>query len=225
MKPRASVLLIVLALCLSSACSKVTVNNEAADPTCGTPSLCTNGPEADTVNAPESDAELRADVTADVVEATLERYGWPDEFGGGQSTVIPNASVLAFKFSIANMGKLVKLGLISAAIGGDYKLAIYRDAGNTPGELVFSMSWRETVKRVGVNEIDVLEQLLVSGTYWLAIRAAPSVVVGYDDQHPVVALCSRNITISSLDASWPSTFGSATCSSVGAPNLYVVVSD
>ena len=68
----------------------------------------------------------------------------------------------------------------------------------------------------------MLDVPLSAGSYWIAVRAAPSVSLGFSGTTPTATMCARNLAIANLDTAWPATFGTATCTTSGILNLYVV---
>lgn len=153
----------------------------------------------------------------------ITKYGWPDPFGGTKSTV--TGTVLAYRITIPNPTTLDKFGIVTASSSGDWKLALYTDSSNQPGSLVAQMDTSASITSNGDQNADIVDVALAAGDYWIAYRSSPSLLMGYSGANPTARLCSRNLSIPSLDTAWPSTFGAASCLTTGILNLYVVTYD
>jgi hypothetical protein len=178
---------------------------------------------ADTARITLTTATAPAAATVDVTvtdPTVIERPGWPTPFVGSAN---PGAGiVLAYQVSVPLRTTLDRVGLFAAAPGGDWKMAVYADAGNVPGALVAQVAGRQSLSAAGAREADLTDVVLNPGSYWLALRIAPSVSLGHNQGATTTLRCSRSTTLPSLDDAWPSTFGAATCGQAGIYNLYFV---
>lgn len=160
-------------------------------------------------------------VTATVVDATqIVLIGWPDDFVGSSATV-GGSSARAYRVTVDDDPVMLdKLAMLADAAGGSFKMALYGDNGaNTaPGSRLVGFDTAKSIA-AGYNEFDLATDLeLAVGTYWLVIRVDPSASIGISPttNH---SLCSRSIAFTTA---WPASFGSSTCSTTQALNIYMV---
>ncbi|MBZ0234269.1 MAG: hypothetical protein K8M05_18205 [Deltaproteobacteria bacterium] len=177
-----------------------------------------------TITLSNFDAPSNTTVGVTVTDNTIvETWGWPT-FSSSTPGSISNAAVIAYRVNrpstTITASTLDKYG-ISGTAGSDFKMAIYSDASNVPGTLIHSIDSRVTATG-GFQEIDVANTAIATGAYWIAVRASPTMAVPASADGTTTTRCSRNITIASLDTAWPTTFGTATCATAPALNLYIV---
>jgi hypothetical protein len=178
---------------------------------------------ADTARITFTTATAPAAATVDVTvtdPTVIERPGWPTPFVGTSNP--GSGNVLAYRITVPLRTTLDRVGLHAAAAGGDWKMAVYADAGNVPGALVAQVAGRQSIGAAGVREADLTDVVLNPGSYWLALRIAPSATLGHNQAATTTLRCVRTTTLPSLDDPWPSSFGAATCGQSGIYNLYLV---
>ena len=166
-------------------------------------------------------APAAAVVDVTVTDPTvIERPGWPTPFVGSSNPGAGN--VLAYRITVPLRTTLDRVGLYAAAAGGDWKMAVYADAANVPGALVAQVAGRQSLSAAGAREADLTDVVLNPGSYWLALRIAPSATLGHNQGATTTLRCVRTTTLPSLDDPWPASFGAATCGQSGIYNLYLV---
>jgi hypothetical protein len=165
-------------------------------------------------------------VTSKTVSATVDdktqilTYGWPTPFAA--TTPIPQGLVVAYKVHVDATANLGQLGVHVPTANGDYRTALYADAGNAPGALVAQVPVRTALVN-GVNNYDFTapQPQVTAGYYWIALRLGQQSAVGYGDATQTGNQCIRNVDLPNLDSSWPATFGAASCTVDRLLNLWI----
>lgn len=174
-----------------------------------------------TLTLANSEAPTPTTVPVSVSDPTIvTNLGWPTAFASANT--INQGTVMAYRVTVPTTTTLDKFGLIAAAAGGDFKMALYADAGNIPGALEYQVSARQTISAAGAREVDIVDGTISAGTHWVAIRVSPSASISNSGAAMTETRCLRTVTIPSLDDPWPATFGTANCAVAAIYNLYFV---
>ena len=182
-------------------------------------------PDADAANDTATitlgnfDAPSNATVGVTVTDNTvIESWGWPNQFSPSGTQVLNSGLVFAHRISVTQAATLDRFGVFMAADTNTFKLALYTDAGNVPGTLVASFE-TPTQSATGRVEVDVPNQPIAAGNYWLAIRTNAATVV-HSASNPTATLCTRNVSVTYTNA-WPATWGTTSCSTNTIFNYYI----
>jgi len=153
-------------------------------------------------------------------KTTILTYGWPTPFAGTVS--LPQGLVVAYRVHVDATANLGQLGVYVPTANGDYRMALYADAGNTPGALVAQIPVRTALVN-GANNYDFAapQPQITAGYYWIALRLGQQSAVGYGDASQTGNQCIRNVDLPNLDSDWPATFGSAACTVDRLLNLWI----
>jgi hypothetical protein len=180
-----------------------------------------NVSETATITASGAAAPLPQTVMCTATDATtIVQYGFPNPFTGTAS--LAKGSVIAYQIVVDASTTLDSFGVFVPAGSGDFRMALYADAGGVPGALVAEMPVRQAITpSMGGTQIGNIQDVAITvGKYWVTIRVGQTTAVG---QSPSItgAQCFRNLTIPSLDDPWPTTFGGASCQTDLLMNLWI----
>jgi hypothetical protein len=145
---------------------------------------------------------------------TPSALGWPEPFAG--SELLAEDWALFQPLTLDQPRRLAALGVIGAALGGNATMALYRDAGGAPGELVASSLLKTPVD--GSTVFDVTDLDLAAGGYWIAVVLSAPTSLTADLDH-AVRRCKhwRYHT-----QPWPYSFGMVTnCADGPTLNLFL----
>jgi hypothetical protein len=137
--------------------------------------------------------------------ATVATYGNATPYGE-MSSHAPSF-LLGSKLALAVPAQLTHLAVITHDAGPMVQLALYTDAGNTPGALMASTA--ATTMVLGTMELPVAQTALPAGDYWIMgnYSASTSIGIDFSDANALVAY----VTLS---------FGAALPDPFGAPQTY-----
>jgi hypothetical protein len=175
--------------------------------------------ETATITASGAGAPLTQTVMAAVTDATVvQQFGFPTPFSSSAS--IAKGAVIAYQIVVDTSTNLDSFGVVVPAGSGDFRMALYADAGGVPGALVAEMPVRQAITPGGTQIGNIPDVPITNGKYWVTLRVGQTTAVG---QSPTIvgAQCFRNLTIPSLDDPWPATFGGASCQTDNLMNLWI----
>jgi hypothetical protein len=175
--------------------------------------------ETATITASGAGAPLTQTLMAQVSDATVvQQFGFPTPFSGNVS--IAKGAVASYQIVVDTSTNLDSFGVYVPAGSGDFRMALYADAGGVPGNLVAEMPVRQAITPGGTQTGNIPDVPITVGKYWVALRVGQTTAVG---QSPTIvgAQCFRNLTIPSLDDPWPATFGGAGCQTDNLMNLWI----
>jgi hypothetical protein len=146
--------------------------------------------------------------------------GFPNAFNPSTGGTTNDNLLLGQQVTTAAAATLVRLGLVTAAAGGQAQLALYSDSGSNPHALVastpaFSITY-------GVNEVAVTTPTALTGAtaYWvMAVFSVATTIVQSTASDSTVRYLQLNFG-GTLPQSIPADAGST---SAGTYNLYAVV--
>jgi hypothetical protein len=162
-------------------------------------------------------------VTVRAVDSTqIDTWGWPTPFAG--TFQIPAGFVYAYKLDVGAVASLGTFHTYVPAAAGTFKMALYTDAGNTPGTLVPGAEM--LLAKVLVNGVNdsaplVAPPLLDAPVYWLAIRFSQTTAIGYAGAGQTGRQCRRNVNIPDITLPWPVNFTSSTCAVDNLFNIWI----
>jgi hypothetical protein len=175
-----------------------------------------------TITLGNFDAPATTMVGVTVTDNTIvAQFGWPTPAYTGTATLA--GEVVAYQMQNMSLSAtLDRVGLVAGG-AGTFRLAIYADAGtNVPTSLVFAGDV-STSPGAGTVTVDVVDQLLTSGTYWIAVRTTGmSIGTATAAQMNTARRCVRSADITNINNAWPLTFGSCAVNSiVPVQNLFI----
>lgn len=181
-----------------------------------------NQSESTTVTL-SSGVTANASVGITVNDTTVvNQPGWPTYFG--QATSQGSATQrIAYKVTTAagSNWTLDNIGLIASTTGNMAKMAIYtHDAANDAPSMLVTTTPATSVT-AGINNFTpTAATLSPSTTYWIAFHVSAAIPIGSDSMMPA-RRCTRG-TISFGD-SFPATWGSPSCTSSTAVNVFATL--
>jgi hypothetical protein len=158
-----------------------------------------------------------ATVTLSTLDSTvIQSYGWPTPFAATKS--IPANTVVAYMIHVDAASFLDSLGVYVPVATGNFRMALYADAGGKPGSLVASMPLGAALSSgssIGDINPDVMTPI---GNYWIAVHFAQTTAVG---SGPTTQLGNQCIfSPLKLGDAWPATLGPANCTMDVLLNLW-----
>lgn len=167
-------------------------------------------------------------VTATAVDATqIDMPGWP---GGppplpapftGTFTVRPSG-LFAYKIHIVT-SNLDSFGIYVPNASSAFRMALYTDVGNKPGDLVGVQSAQFPITTLanGVTIVDIPDVPLTVGDYWLVLRVSANTNVGATPAAGATGRrCLADFDVVGLGNNWPTSFGSSTCADFNLLNIW-----
>lgn len=174
-------------------------------------------------SSPTSPAVPTASFTATVADATVvNTWGWPAPPPFLGSSTVNQGQVVAYRVNVPT-ASLDVFGVFVPTAAGDYRMALYTDAGGTPGSLVSGAQFARRTLANGANVTDISDINLTAGNYWIALRVGST--TGLSTGDPTAGQtglrCTRQFNIPNLDDVWPVTFGTADCSNNNLFNFWI----
>ena len=185
------------------------------------PPLDTNAvAETSTITVSGAGAAQSKTVMATVTDGTtVDNWGWPTPF---PSTILVNSGlVVAYRIDVGAAANVDSFHTFVPTAVGSFRMALYTDAGNTPGTLVAEMPAGKVLVN-GINDAPILSgPQLTQPSYFLVIRFSANVNLGYAAVGVTGRQCIRNFSIPAISDPWPSTFGAAACTTDRLVNIWL----
>jgi hypothetical protein len=214
---RASILLTTLATATAACAVSPDVSPYPPDAQTGLPDASGPGPGGDAGGPPPDARPMAGDAGGPVGDAGPGGglAGWPEPFLGSRVLISPDM-MFAFRLpTITEGGSLLGWGILPAEDSNVLiSMALYQDDGE--GQPTDLISWTEAWP-ASDGGYQGTGTPVPAGDYWLVLTTAADLDVGQDPNQPV-GFCLLGHP---FGASFPSFFGAPSCTTAGAPNIYI----
>jgi hypothetical protein len=161
-------------------------------------------------------------VAAQVVDSTVEAFpGWPTYFG--QTVSVGTGFVNSYKVHI-DAANLDYFGIYGTA-GFNFRMALYDDNNNAPGNLVAAAQMAAGVAFAnGESRSGFFGAAIPAGDYWIALRVSGATALGFGNSGQTGRRCVRSVTLPNFNDAWPATFepagNTSSCGTVQLLNIW-----
>ena len=177
-----------------------------------------NVSETATVTVSGAGATPATVMTAVGDSTVVQNWGWPTPFP--TTTTVSAEFAFGYQVSVGAVATLDSFHTYVPTAVGNYRMALYTDAGGVPGTLVADMGGARAVVN-GVNDAPVLNGATLSDpSYFVVIRFSADTNIGFAATGVTGRQCFRNTPYQAITDAWATSFGASTCATARLMNLW-----